>query len=284
MRGSYRSFEISVMICAGICLSLSGYCLAQEDNFYGRGKEGWYWYKDEIREEVVMNDQKAVLNKRQPDNFTYQQLWNMDPDQFKAVLMERQKLAIQETSEQNVLSFLVAHEIAKRKSSEFAMVATRLIKQYGLDRTAEKSATNIESKSMNGDLDRVLIENSGDFALLVFERAGCHYCEDQRPAVELFSQTFGWIVKHLDIDQYGQMANQYQIDITPSIIMISRSASIGIEISKGLMSFDEIKGRVLEGIAQFTQKIDSGPAPEAEPGLWQRNLRLVEGHDWRNHQ
>ena len=274
MRGLYRYFSITVMICLWISP-----CFGQEYNFYGRTKEGWYWYQDESREEGVKNERAAVLKKRRPDNSTYQQLWNMHPDQLQAVLMERQKLAVQEPSEQNVLSFLIAHEIAKRKSVEFSRVATRLIKQYGLGRAAEKSAADIEQKSLNGDSDRALIENAGDFALLVFERAGCHYCEDQRPAVDLFSQSFGWTVKHLDVDQYGPMANQYQIDITPSIIMISKSASIGMEISKGLVSFDELEERVLEGIAHF-QEIDSAPAPEAEPDFWQRNLRLVEGQTW----
>jgi conjugal transfer pilus assembly protein TraF len=142
--------------------------------------------------------------------------------------------------------------------------------------------TGPASKINRGEADQILSDNAGDFALLVFERSGCHYCEEQRPAVEFFSQAYGWTVKHLDIDRYGKMANEYRIDITPSIIMLCKSAGRAIEISKGLVSFDELKERILEGIAHLAQGNEPAPAPDAEPVVLQKHLKLAEGHDWGN--
>jgi conjugal transfer pilus assembly protein TraF len=273
MRGLYRYFSIAVLIGLWIVP-----CLAQEDNFYGRRKEGWYWYKDGINKEAARDDETAVSNKRQPDHFTYQQLWDMDPDKLKVVLMDRQKLAMQQPTEQNVLSYLIAHEVIKGKSVAFSKVATRLSAQrMGLAKVAAK--TGPVSKVNHDKADGILSENAGDFALLVFERSGCHYCEAQQPIVEQFSQAFGWTVKHLDIERYSQMASEYRIDITPSIIMLGRSAQRAVEISKGLVSFDELKELVLEGITLLTREIESVPAPEAEPGVWQKHLKVAVGRD-----
>jgi conjugal transfer pilus assembly protein TraF len=276
MRGSYRYFSIAMLI--GLWISP---CLAQEYNFYERSREGWYWYKDEIKGETPKNDEKAVLQKMQPDKFTYQQLWNMNPDRLEAVLTDRQKLAVRDPSEKNVLSYLVVHEIIKRKSAAFSLVATRLAKKLlKPEQIDEKTTAKTPSKINRDDFDQILTANAGNFALLVFERAGCHYCEEQQQAIELFQQTFNWTVKHLDINQYGTMAKQYGIDITPSIIMLSKSAGRAIEISKGLVTFDELKERIIQGIPYLTREVNSNPEPE--PDVLQKHLKLAEGQDWGN--
>jgi hypothetical protein len=92
-----------------------------ETRYYYDAKHGWYWYEKEPEPDKKQEPRLEVQAVEIPD-YTYDQLWDMYPDQFQDLLMKSMKIAIQRPSEENVLRYLVYEDIARRKSTAFASV------------------------------------------------------------------------------------------------------------------------------------------------------------------
>ena len=84
--------------------------------FYGDRKRGWYWYEPVCqpgRKEPEKPKHKKLLKKakhrRLPSlkDYTYEQLWNMYPDDFQALLNTFMKKAVQDPTEQNIMDYLI---------------------------------------------------------------------------------------------------------------------------------------------------------------------------------
>ena len=92
------------------------------------------------------------------------------------------------------------------------------------------------------------------FALIVFEQQGCHYCEAQRPIIERFQVIHGWTVKYLDINEYRNMADKYSIEVTPSVLMVSKTSNKAIQISSGVVSLAELQRNITRAIKYLEGK------------------------------
>ncbi|HFB97880.1 MAG TPA: hypothetical protein ENJ62_01955, partial [Bryobacterales bacterium] len=105
---------------------------AAADTFWDRRKEGWFWYQDplpeEEREQPPQEPEPARPQPEKPAEPTYpdlrdyplEVLWNMDPDDFNALLMQFAKKAVRDPSERNVTEYLTMVDIARRKAAAFA--------------------------------------------------------------------------------------------------------------------------------------------------------------------
>ena len=84
---------------------------------------GFFWYDDRIKKEEINKEEqkkrKETYPPLKPDNLTYADLWDIHPDQFKKIIATRLKLAVQQPTESNVLRYIEAQDVAKRKSLAF---------------------------------------------------------------------------------------------------------------------------------------------------------------------
>jgi conjugal transfer pilus assembly protein TraF len=252
----YLSRYFSVFLAMSLCMAVS--VRAQEDSgesgFYEKGREGFYWYQDEPPPNL-----EEYFKQPEPDGFSYADLWRLNPEKFAQVLKERQLVAIQQPNEGSVLRYLEAQDVAKRKSMAFAGVMG-LVSQTHPEFTARNLTNMIEPaknayyKHKEQEISNTLSAGSDEFALIVFEQVGCHYCEAQRPIIERFQVAHGWTVKYLDINEYKSMADKYSIEMTPSVMMISRSTNNAIQISSGVVSLAELQQRIIRAVQYLTGK------------------------------
>jgi conjugal transfer pilus assembly protein TraF len=226
---------------------------AEDDKgfYYGR-KGGFYWYEDEPPKEDGM-----YFEMPEPDRFAYDDLWRMNPEKMAEVLENRKLIAIHTAADENGLEnarrYIEAQDVAKRKSMAFAG-AVGLAAQmnprlsYVNNASVVASAKHAYYQAKREELEGVLNSAAADFALIVFESPGCHYCEVQRPILEGFRATYGWTLRYMDIDEKRIMAEQYGIDITPSVLMIARGKDTAIPISSGVVSMADLKKRLMRAI------------------------------------
>lgn len=240
----YRFFSV---VCL-ITLTLAP-CFAQEGaGFYEKGRQGFYWYEKNLNVE----DEEA-FKQPQADAFTYNDLWSLNPERFKIVLKDRFNLAIQAPTEQNVYRYIEIQDVAKRKSMAFAGVMGMVSQQNPqFQGKGITTMTNAGRKAYyrlkNEQRDESLRDGADEFALIVFESSGCGYCEAQRTTLEAFEERNGWSVKYLDIYENKNLAEKYSIDMTPTIMMLSRSSKELIHISKGVVSMAELRSRIARAI------------------------------------
>ena len=101
------------------------------DTFWEDRKRGYFWYDDPVLEEPkdedqYVKDQQVIIqpqSEASPDNYSYEDLFDLHPDQFKVVIDARLKHAVHRPTEENVLRFLEATDVAKKKSRMMANVA-----------------------------------------------------------------------------------------------------------------------------------------------------------------
>jgi conjugal transfer pilus assembly protein TraF len=228
--------------------------------FYSGRKGGFYWYMDDAPAE-----EEEYFEMPEPDSFTYADLWRMHPNKMAEVLENRKLIAIQSPTEENALRYIEAQDVAKRKSMAFAGAmgaASQMNPRFSNFNTTTMIAPAKRAyyQSKDAEIEGVLESAAGDFALIVFEAVGCHYCEAQRPILERFRVSHGWTVRYVDIDEHRPMAERYGIDMTPSVLMLAREPNTAVPISTGVVSMADLRKRLMRAIRYVRG--------ETEPAQW----------------
>lgn len=243
-------------------------------------KMGFYWYEEKELESEVEEEKQTKIpivisgpKERQQDGKTYEEMWVMEVDAFAELLENRQKLAIQFPTPENVFLYQEAQDVAKRKSGAFAGVMGMVAQLH-----PEFSSENIYPANVPGqkvyvserrnDDDSFFNENNEHYALIVFTSVGCQYCDAQKPIIDLFHNMYGWDIRYLDISKYGEIANKYSVTMAPSILVISKKDSDAMPVSSGLITLPELKRRVSRTI-----RFMSG---DNNPEQWYRNERISD--------
>jgi conjugal transfer pilus assembly protein TraF len=200
-----------------------------------------------------------------PDRFSYAELWRMHPEKMAEVLESRKLIAIQAPTEENARRYMEAQDVAKRKSMAFAGamgLAAQMNPQLSYTGNIPTIAPAKQAyyQAKKEELEGVLDSAVNDFALVVFESPGCHYCEAQRPILERFKITHGWTVRYVDIDAHRPMAEQYGIDTTPSVLMLAREQNAAVPISSGVVAIADLEKRLMRAIRYVRG--------ETEPAQW----------------
>jgi conjugal transfer pilus assembly protein TraF len=256
MRFCVLLFSLTAFISFGV-----GAASAEDDGgFYKGRKGGFYWYEDDPPAET-----EAFFEMPQPDLFAYAELWRMNPERMAEVLENRKLIAIHTPTEENARRYIEAQDVAKRKSMAFAGAigaAAQLNPRFSNTNTASMvaPARHAYYQAKSEEIENILNFAAQDFALIVFESPGCHYCEAQRPILERFRITYGWTVRYVDIDEHRPMAEQYGIDITPSVLMLAREQNTAVPISSGVVSMADLRKRLMRAIRYMRG--------ETEPAQW----------------
>ena len=222
-------------------------------SFYEDQKRGYYWYEDPAFTEDVEQMKKEGFKESSLPSYTYEELWNMHPDEFQKYREEATKKAVQFPTIENVKHHLFIQDVARRKSLAFASVVG-LVGQLHPELSTEDSypmsapGRRALSAKKRSEFNDILLRSKEDFALLVFNQSGCSFCEAQTPIIQRFEATYGWPVKNIDIEIFTDLAMRFNVEQTPAIIIVSRGSGESMPISSGIIDLDTIKKRVARAI------------------------------------
>jgi conjugal transfer pilus assembly protein TraF len=224
---------------------------------------GFFWYDDkkEIKKELKAPSKKKPLNfpPLKPDNYSYEELWRMHPDHFKEVIDTRLKLAVQyPENEDNILKFIEAQDVAKRKSLAFTgsmAFVSQKYPQYDEDAAPQNlMGKNARQNMLQEKKHKILSEAKDEFGLIVFMTSDCAYCDAQKPIIDEFEFTYGWLVERFDITRYMQLAHKYNISTTPAVLIVSKKNGAALSVSRGVVPLSELKNRIINAILYLTGK------------------------------
>lgn len=244
----------TILFAIALVIALSS---AVNADYYSDSKQGWWWYdrdkkQEETDEEKVPNEapKQKRKAKKYPSlkEYTYEQVWDMDPAEFKELFDGFRAKAVRRPTENNVKEYYQMSEIARKKALAFTNTSDYVWQKYPeLSVKADYPITSpgmIAKSSMEKkERKQVLQQNRDNFALVVFTKPGCSYCEAEDKILKWFSSNTGWVVKRVDITQQSGMAARFGITITPTLIMIQKGNQDYTPISAGVVTAEELEDR-----------------------------------------
>jgi len=239
--------------------------MAEPPQFYHDAKRGWFWYEEPPPELPKLEEEKQ--DEKEPPRLlptmrdhTTEELWNMHPDDFQALLMDFQKKAVQSPSEENVLDYLTMQDIARRKAAAYANVAGFVIQKHAsldLGRDYPVTAPGVVAKirMQNEEVSRTIQAARDDHALLYFTSPTCPYCTEQQQILGLFIDRYGWQVKSIDVDAQPATAARSGITTTPALLLINRNRQDSLPVAAGVISLDELEQKLYRAVRLLAGEI-----------------------------
>jgi len=271
VRSSEKKLMFRVLIlCQVVLLFTTGAPCAGEPPFmeengkayYGDAKRGWWWYEKIPLEKRDRDEKVEDGKKRSPrlSDYTMEELWNMYPDDFQAVLMAFQKKAVQVPSENNVREYYVVQDIARRKSLAFANVSAAVMQKYpdlsvAADYPITAPGRNAEVSQRTDEIESRIRSAREEFALIYFSSAGCPYCAEEGSILSLFVEKYGWEIREIDIEREAAVSSVFGIETTPTLLLIYRGRADHITVSAGVASLAEIEEKLYRGIRLLKNEI-----------------------------
>jgi len=212
-------------------------------SFYMNKKQGWWWYMQEPEKENPEEPAKRKLPEM--EDYSYQQLWNMYPDDFHELLNTFMKKAVQSPEEKTVMDYLVMQDIARRKSVAFAAVMSYVNQKnqelgtqsvYPFTAPGQSAVVSMRVRAQ----EQTLASGKDQFALIMFTQKGCDFCVAQKSILEFFINKYGWPIRAVDMDEKPNMAAKFNITMAPTIIMVDKNSGDSIPISVGVMSMSDL--------------------------------------------
>ncbi len=228
------------------------------DEFYRGKKRGWYWY--EVFSEKEDKPEDEAPQKSMIPEYSYDQLWNMHPDNFQEHLNQVTKFAVQFPTGKNVTTYLKVQDVARRKSVAFASVVNFVGQKnpqystedvYPTTSPGRVALTGMQSREYNG----VILQAKNDFGLIMFSREDCGFCDAQQSILAFFENQYHWPVRSVDIAENPNFAAQFGIEQTPSIILVNKESQDYLPISSGVISMSNLKKRLYRSIRYMQGKI-----------------------------
>ena len=245
---------VMIPLLASILLGAPGTAALGAD-YYRDLKKGWWWYQDPPKEggkEKKKEPEAGKKPRRIPvmKDYTQEQLWKMHPDDFQELLMDFQKKAVMQLTEESVNEYLVMQEIASRRSLAYANVAAYVqqknpqlaVPEYSLATPGKVASTRMQ----NGEIEGRIRAAKDDYALLYFYSPECEFCRAQDGILRYFQEKYGWEIRPYEIS--SGLAFRLNVTVAPSTVLIYRNSRDYIPVSAGVMSLADIEQRLYRGI------------------------------------
>ena len=271
VRSSEKKLMFRVLIlCQVVLLFTTGAPCAGEPPFmeengkayYGDAKRGWWWYEKIPLEKKEPEKKTGDGEKRSPhlSDYAMEELWNMYPDDFQAVLMAFQKKAVQVPSENNVREYYVVQDIARRKSLAFANASAAVMQKYpdlsvATDYPITAPGRNAAVSQRTEEVESRIRGAREEFALIYFSSAGCPYCAEEGSILGRFVEKYGWDIREIDAEREPAVSSVFGIETTPTLLLVYRGSSDHITVSAGVASLAEIEEKLYRGIRLLKNEI-----------------------------
>ncbi len=274
-------FGPSPIICftMGLLLFMAAPVYSSEESD-PNSKRGWYWY-EMFQEQQDQPKEEKPQHPVVPEH-SYDQLWNMHPDDFQAHLNQVTKQAVQFPTETNVAHYLKVQDVARRKSAAFAAVVDFVGQKnpqfstedvYPITSPGRMALTAMQVR----EFDDVIMKAKDDFGLILFSSEECGFCEAQQSILAFFENQYHWPIRSVDVKTNPNFATRFGIEQTPSIILVNKDSQAYLPISSGVISMSDLKKRLYRSIRYMQGKIspEQWAVYEFEKGSGHDPLKFV---------
>jgi len=242
-------------------------------SYYSDAKDGWWWYKTPPPAEEPQQEEAQPVpepekrpeqkpSRRLPSlaDYTKEQLWYMHPDDFKELLNDFLKKAVQYPTPENIKEYLYMQDIARRKSAAFSNVTQYVVQttpELNILKDSPTTTPGIDTltRERNKDIERVLRERKDDFALLYFYSPKCTFCQLQSSGNTAFVEKYGWQIKSINVIEQPDLAERFGVKTTPTLMLIYKNSDNYLFVGVGVTPTTELARNVYKGIRLLSGEI-----------------------------
>ena len=235
---------------------------ASEGIYQTEAEKGYYNYEviAEEPEEEEQEEQHMANQAQPPQKYSYDELWNMHPDAFQALIDEVTKWAVGTPTEENVTEYLKVQDVARRKSAAFASVVGyvgQMNPQYSVAGVSPITAPGRRAVTEYrlDEIDSTILRARNEFALIMFSQQGCSFCTSQRSILGYFENNYQWPVRVIDIYQNPGLAAEYGVERTPAIALVHGQTGQALPIASGVTSMSDLRTRIYRSIRMLKGEI-----------------------------
>jgi conjugal transfer pilus assembly protein TraF len=248
---------------------------AAHAGYYSDSQKGWWWGDRAVEQKMEEKQEERVKQTPAPEReeqkntpwvppslraYSYEDVWNMHPDQFYEIQEAFKKKAVQNPTVENVKDYYEVQEIARKKALAFTNTAQYVWQKHpelGVAKDYPTATPGNLSRiaQISGERQRTLQANKDDYALIYFWRTGCPYCDEQDKILKWFQGQTGWIVKPVNIAEQPAVAARVGVETTPTIILIRKGSRDFFPVSAGVISADEVEDKTYRAVRLLNKEI-----------------------------
>lgn len=234
-----------------------------DERFYKDSDQpGYWWGKDSIEEmpevpqkkEPVTEAKKPEEKRRIPklSDYTMQQLWDMYPDDFRALMDDFQKKAVQQPTEENVKEYYTMVDMARRKAAAFMNVQQLVLQKNPELSLARDDSYLSPAKDATHKLEQEVkarVEAAhDDYALIYFYQDSCPYCEAQTGIMQFMVSMRHWNVQSVNIAQRPELAAKFNVTVTPTTLLIKKGVDDYLTMATGVITLADLDDAIYSGM------------------------------------
>jgi len=170
------------------------------------------------------------------------------------------KKAVQRPTEKNIFEYLTIQDIARRKSLAYASVMSYVVQKhpelstktvYPVTTPGQAAVVSMRTREQ----DQTIRGGEDRFALIMFTREQCDFCKAQQSILAYFVNKYGWPVRMVDIEENPSTAARFNVQMTPTIILVDRRSGKYMAVSVGVISMSELSLKLYRTIRYLRGEI-----------------------------
>lgn len=251
----FKIITIALMLTLGVNAFAAGsQDQAGTKTWWDDNKRGWFWYEDPPPEP----EEEQLTESTLPDrptfrNFTYEEVWNMHPEQFQKTYDNTLHAAVQTPTVDNVRDWYQMQDIARRKSLQFANVAQYVVQttpelNYQKDSPLAAPGRKVLYQQQSQDTEKIIKRGIDSHGLLFFYSSTCPYCSEQAKILQYFSEKYRWEIRPVNIGGEPEIAAQFGVETVPTVLLVNRDVPQPFPVAVGVTTMHEMEKNISRGM------------------------------------
>lgn len=242
-------------------------------------RRGLHWYEVPAKQE----------EKKEPENEEFpapivpdiSDLMAMHPKKIRKLFNEVHEYHVMAPTLETARQMQVIKAVMSRKARAAAAVEQLAILQNpGISGVAENavnpSARSVQRKERDSSIEKRLINENNNFALVMLTQKGCSACDLQRATLAAFADKYGWPIKEVDIGEKPEAANRFNVQVTPTTLIAGKQSQDWQTVAIGAESLTSMTNNVHQAVRLLLGEISPNQwltAPNQANSLYDPNVQ-----------
>lgn len=259
-------FRLTLFLCiASLGVNMLAYAgtfdSRNEDNFFNKRQEGYFWYLDPPPEEKEKKALPALIPKATlPVPALRETLSEKRMKAFKKQLESAKTTAIMNPTRENIQAYLLLQKKAMDRASVFADQWRRVVWQtpsvnYALRRPTTNAALHTYKDTRFKRVVQVSKDLGKEYGIYFFFKGSCPFCHNFAPVLKMYEKRHGLKVLPVTLDGGPvpgypnpkfdtRVARMLKVTKVPAVFLVHIKTRKIVPITQGMISYAELQNRV----------------------------------------
>ncbi len=240
---------------------------SSDDSFYKTREKGWFWYETNPEPEPEPKVIPPQLPINKPSETNQEKMVEINAEWLKANLPELKMKAINSPTKENLGAFFAAQRLMLDMASRFSDKSSEYFRTSGnfLSEEHRRPTESYMLSKFKRDREvqaKPVLEKIGmKGGLWFFYSSTCPYCAKQLPIMKALANVFKVEVLYVSLDggllpgipkdkvvfdTSGKAAADFNIQVTPTTVLVSKNADTFKVISLGAASLTKLQTHIVE--------------------------------------